>query len=329
MKRTVRSRISRAKSVGCLVIACLTAPLFASTGSHSFPRSARKTFNCSYGVELQLSSSNSAQGNLLLVEIHSPKAIAGLSAEWGGQKLLFWPDSRDEGTHQALLGVDLEKPPGNYNLEVTAAVENENARCTVPITIGAGRFATERLHVAKQFVQPNPVDIKRADRERNRLRELYASVTPERLWQGSFRLPLFGVRKSSNFGRRRILNGEPGSPHSGVDFPAAAGVPVHAAQRGRVVLAENLFFSGNTVLLDHGLGIYTFYGHFKSTAVAEGDLVEAGAILGRVGATGRATGPHLHWGLIVNGAKVNPLEIIKVLGPRKKIKATSKLRSAE
>jgi murein DD-endopeptidase MepM/ murein hydrolase activator NlpD len=243
--------------------------------------------------------------------------MAKLTAEWAGRNLLFWRDSLDESMYQALLGIDLQEPAGTYNLALTMEVENENVSCSVPLTVRAGRFATERLQVAKKFVEPNPSDIARADRERRRLRELYATVTPERLWQGGFRLPLAGVRKGGNFGRRRILNGEPGSPHSGVDFPAAAGVPVHAAQRGRVVLADNLFFSGNTVLLDHGLGVYSLYGHFESVAVAEGAMVEAGAVLGHVGASGRVTGPHLHWGLVVNGAKVNPLEIIRVLGPSK------------
>jgi murein DD-endopeptidase MepM/ murein hydrolase activator NlpD len=90
--------------------------------------------------------------------------------------------------------------------------------------------------------------------------------------------------------------------------------PVHAAQRGRVVLAEELFFSGNTVVVDHGLGIYTFYGHLSEIAVKEGDTVEAGAALGKVGATGRVTGPHLHWGLTVERARVNPLQIVRLLG---------------
>jgi murein DD-endopeptidase MepM/ murein hydrolase activator NlpD len=145
------------------------------------------------------------------------------------------------------------------------------------------------------------------------LREIYDRVTPERLWDGPFRVPLVGEYKGSNFGKRRVLNGHPGSPHGGVDFPAPTGTPVHAAQKGRVVLAEELYFAGNTVIVDHGLGIYTFYCHFSEIDAKVGDEVVAGTILGKVGATGRVTGPHLHWGLEVEHARVNALELVRVL----------------
>ena len=127
-------------------------------------------------------------------------------------------------------------------------------------------------------------------------------------------MPLDGVTTGGNFGKRRILNGQSGSPHGGVDFPATTGTPVHAPQRGQVVLAEELFFSGNTVVLDHGLGIYTLYAHLSEISVKVGDALETGAVLGKVGATGRVTGPHLHWGLTVEGARVNPLQIVELLG---------------
>jgi murein DD-endopeptidase MepM/ murein hydrolase activator NlpD len=170
------------------------------------------------------------------------------------------------------------------------------------------------LQVGKQFVEPSPEQIKRADEERQKLRDIFDRVTSERLWDGKFRIPLDGVTTGSNFGRRRILNGNPGSPHGGVDLPGAAGTPVHAAQRGRVVLAEELFFAGNTVVVDHGLGIYTFYGHLSEIDAKVGDALEASAVLGKVGATGRVTGPHLHWGLTVERARVNPLQIVTLLG---------------
>ena len=125
-------------------------------------------------------------------------------------------------------------------------------------------------------------------------------------------MPLDGVRTGTNFGRRRILNGQPRSPHSGLDLSAPAGTPVRAPQRGQVAFASELFFAGNTVILDHGLGLFTLYGHLESISVSLGDVVEPGATLGRVGSTGRATGPHLHWGMSVNAARVNPLGILRL-----------------
>jgi murein DD-endopeptidase MepM/ murein hydrolase activator NlpD len=194
----------------------------------------------------------------------------------------------------------------------------EQVTCGARVSVKAGAFAIERLRVGRQFVEPSPKDLERAEKEQQRLKELFGRVTPERLWQGSFQIPVDGVRAVKNFGRRRILNGQPGTPHSGEDFPAGAGALVHAAQRGRVVLAEELFFSGNTVVLDHGLGLYTFYGHLESIAVAEGDVVETGSLLGKVGATGLATGPHLHWGVRLNGARISPLGLVALLSDYEK-----------
>lgn len=110
------------------------------------------------------------------------------------------------------------------------------------------------------------------------------------------------------------MNGTPGSAHSGVDIPAVEGTPIHASQRGRVVLAENLYFAGNTVVIDHGLGVYTLYGHLKVIGVQAGETVAAGAVIGRVGATGRVTGPHLHWGLTLDDSRVNALDIVGLPG---------------
>ncbi len=140
-------------------------------------------------------------------------------------------------------------------------------------------------------MQPNPEDAKRAEEEGERLRALLLPRLQNGVMRtGAFRLPLPGNHTAKNFGRRRVLNGTPGSAHSGVDIPAVEGTPIHASQRGRVVLAENLYFAGNTVVIDHGLGVYTLYGHMKVIGVQAGETVAAGAVIGRVGATGRVTG---------------------------------------
>jgi murein DD-endopeptidase MepM/ murein hydrolase activator NlpD len=269
---------------------------------------------CDAGIKLQLSAPESSQGSLLLVEVKSEKQLVDLRGDWDGRSVPLWPAAGGEAVQKGLVGVDLEKAPGEYELKVTGqTASGEKVSCTARLEVKEGKFATEKLTVGKQFVEPSAEQIKRANEERQKLRDIFDRVTPERLWDGKFRIPLDGVTTGSNFGKRRILNGNPGSPHSGTDFPAPTGTPVHAAQRGRVVLAEKLFFSGNTVVMDHGLGVYTFYGHLSEIGVKVGDALDTGAVLGKVGATGRVTGPHLHWGLTVERARVNPLQIVKLL----------------
>jgi murein DD-endopeptidase MepM/ murein hydrolase activator NlpD len=269
---------------------------------------------CTPGTELRLSAPESSQGSLLLIELKSTQPLAEVKGDWGGRSVPLWRETSNDTERKGLVGVDLEKAPGEYELKITGqTASGEKISCKAMVQVKEGHFATEKLQVGKQFVEPSPEQIKRADEERQKLRDIYDRVTPERLWEGKFRIPLDGVTTGSNFGRRRILNGNPGSPHGGADLPGTTGTPVHAAQRGRVVLAEELFFAGNTVVVDHGLGIYTFYGHLSKIDVKMGDAVEAGAVLGKVGATGRVTGPHLHWGLTVEKARVNPLQLVKLL----------------
>jgi murein DD-endopeptidase MepM/ murein hydrolase activator NlpD len=308
---------------------------------------------CGSGGTLTLSSPESSQGSLLLLALRTPAPLSEVKGTWDGKEIPFWQEASatvrssqdgagdkiaaasavdqktadEKATNEqsanaksstewrALLGVDLEMKAGEYPLNVTAKAADSATgfTCGGGIAVKEGKFATESLRVAPNFVQPNAEQLARAEAERQRLRAIFATITPERLWTGSFRVPLDGVTTGGNFGKRRILNGTPGSPHSGVDFPALSGTPIYAAQRGRVVLAEPLYFSGNTVIIDHGLGLYTFYGHMESIDAKVGDLVETGALLGKVGATGRVTGPHLHWGLTLNRSRVNPLELVSLL----------------
>lgn len=275
---------------------------------------------CGNGVELRLSTPEAAQGTLVLAEVRSTSALSDVAGKWNGKDVPFWsgqekaPGNAGADARFALLGIDLEKPAGKYDLTVAAQTQaGEHVSCEATIGVSEGHFATESLTVKQQFVQPNPEQEARAKAEQQRLREIFDTVTPERLWKGPFRKPLDGDFKGSNFGKRRVLNGHPGTPHGGMDFPAPAGTPVHAAQSGRVVLAEDLYFSGGTVIVDHGLGIYTFYCHFSKIEAKVGEDVVAGTVLGAVGATGRVTGPHLHWALEVQRARVNPLDLLEVM----------------
>jgi murein DD-endopeptidase MepM/ murein hydrolase activator NlpD len=284
--------------------------------------SAAERPSCSGGLELRLTAPQASQGSLVLAEIRSRQPLREVTGKWNDRNVYFWKENAAPAAarsassadrRQALLGVDLEKPAGTYDLAVNGTTEaGAPASCTAKLMVVAGKFATERLTVEKQFVEPNQQQADRAKAEQQKLRELFDTITPERLWQGPFRMPLEGGVRGTNFGKRRVLNGQSRSPHTGADFPALTGTAVHATQAGRVVLAEELYFSGNTVIVDHGLGVYSLYGHLSAIDVNAGDNVKAGSVLGKVGATGRVTGPHLHWGMTVNRARVDPVRMVSL-----------------
>ena len=273
---------------------------------------APEAWACAEGIEVRFTPERPAQGSVVLVEVRATAPLEGLRGQWGGETVLFWSGDGAGGPLRALIGVDLSRLPGKALLKLTAERGGEPVECGVILPVAKTEFAVERLRVAKRFVELSQEDEERAEREGERLREILAVVSPVRLWAGGFVSPVGDVKASGNFGKRRILNNQPRSPHAGEDFPAPAGAPARAAQRGRVALAEDLFFSGQTVVLDHGLGLFTYYAHLGKIEVTEGELVEAGAVLGRVGATGRVTGAHLHWAARVGQARVNPLDLLAV-----------------
>ena len=267
--------------------------------------------SCGEGITLKLNAAIATQGSLLVAEVASTNIVPAITAEWDGRAIPVWSEGKNPTSLHALLGVDLEKAPGRYEWKISwEGADGKANTCSAQVTVHAGKFPTERLKVEKQFVQPDPEQQKRAEEDQKKMRAIYDTVTPEALWTGKFRLPLKEPATGGNFGRRRILNGEARSPHAGVDFPAPSGTPVFASQSGKVVLAEELYYSGNTIVINHGYGIYTLYAHLSEIGVHAGDAVEASSEIGKVGATGRVTGPHLHWGLTVEHARVNAMDIV-------------------
>jgi murein DD-endopeptidase MepM/ murein hydrolase activator NlpD len=277
------------------------------------PLPAQESIRCGERIEVRVSAQKPTQGSVVVVEVRSAMSMTELKGGWAGQTLRFWSSENSEGVYRALLGVDLERSAATFPLTMAATLSGgERIGCSLHLGVQDGQFLLEELEVPRRFVKLRPKDLERVRVESQRLQELFARVTPDRLWQGSFRLPVEGIEARGNFGRRRIMNQQPRAPHSGEDFSAPPGTPVLASERGRVALAQDLFFSGKTVILDHGLGLYTLYAHLESIAVEEGILVEAGALVGRSGATGRVTGAHLHWAARLNRARVNPVDLIKL-----------------
>jgi len=228
----------------------------------------------------------------------------------GDRPLVFFPYGE---AHAALVGIDLERAAGKIAWRV-GVIDAGGTRRDRPgsVVIRAGRFPVERLSLPNAMVDLDPETERRAEAEAARLRALYATSTPERLWQGRFARPVAGEGTWTGFGARRIINGQPRMPHSGADYAAGLGTAVVASNRGRVAMVGDFFFAGRLVVLDHGLGLYTLYFHLDRVDVAEGAAVERGQPIGTVGATGRATGPHLHWGAVLRQARVDPSGLLSL-----------------
>jgi murein DD-endopeptidase MepM/ murein hydrolase activator NlpD len=211
-----------------------------------------------------------------------------------------------------VVGIDLETKPGRYDVAIVVGAAGTN-RVTHLLTVRPKTFPTRRLTVDAAFVTPSPEATARIKDEADRLNRVWASSSATPLWSGPFVRPVPDAANSA-FGSRSVFNGEPRSPHGGADFSSAAGTPIRSPNAGRVVLAGDLYFTGNTVVIDHGAGLLSLFAHLRTITVRESDPVATGAVVGEVGATGRVTGPHLHWAVRLNGARVDPISLLSVLG---------------
>ena len=219
----------------------------------------------------------------------------------------------EDGSWRALVGIDLDQRPGRYLVEAEADLGSTVLRQSRALVVEPRKFPTRTLRVNPAFVNPSPAEMTRIRADQTFLADIYARPAPTRLWSAPFVRPVSGEANSS-FGSRSVFNGEPRSPHGGTDFLSPAGTPIKAPNAGRVVCARDLYFTGNTVIIDHGLGMFSMLAHLSRIDVKEGDTVIPSQIVGLVGATGRVTGPHLHWALSLNGARVDPLSALALLG---------------
>ena len=264
------------------------------------------------GVRVSVTPPNPQPGDVLLLQLSG--VPPDVRAEWDGRPLVLFPAASGWA---ALVGIDLEVRPGPVGWRVTrpSAAKNGGALAAGAVTVRARTFPTQQLTLPKGMVDLDAATLARVESERGELKAALAEVTPERLWRGPFRVPLEGGQPTGGFGLRRLINGQPRSPHTGYDWAAPSGTPVLAANAGRAALVTEHFFAGRHVVVDHGLGLFTLYYHLTETRVAAGDPVAAGQVIGTVGATGRVTGPHLHFAVLLGGARVDPEALLRLVPP--------------
>lgn len=219
---------------------------------------------------------------------------------------------RGDGNWLAVVGIPLATKPGQQTLRVytgTGGVSGKNDgsnRAEVRFDVTDKHYRTQKLTIKNQRqVTPDPDDLKRIAAEQARSNAALSLFTTTGSPSLTLASPVTGIR-SDSYGSRRIFNGQPRNPHTGMDIAAATGTPIYAPAAGKVVEAGNFFFNGNTLYIDHGYGLVTMYCHLSSLAVQAGATVKQGDLIGKVGATGRVTGPHLHWGVALNRAMVDP-----------------------
>jgi hypothetical protein len=252
-------------------------------------------------------------GDVLHLAAAVPASASAVTATWHEREVPFVRDA--DGVWRALLGIDVAAKSGPASLTVGVVVPGSaRLASTHTITVSPKAVRTRRIRVNPKFVTPPKSALPRIEQETALLNALFRRASPERFWAPDAVRPVEGVAVSG-FGVRSILNGLPRGPHNGLDLAAVTGTPVSAPTPGVVAFAREFYFSGNTVIVDHGHGLLSTLAHLSVIDVKEGERVAKGTLLGKVGATGRVTGPHLHWAVRLHGDRVDPLKLLEALAP--------------
>ncbi len=263
------------------------------------------------GIQLKIKGLEEGivQGDVVLVSVTSSVKLTSLSALFEDKKLSLI--SFDGINYSTLFGIDMDKKPGEYSIRFKASSPNNDVVRETEFTVLPRKYRVEKLSLPEKMVAPDPATLRRTKREGLMLRNVFVKNKKTRFWNGEFMLPVDGT-VTNNFGARRILNGVKKNPHTGVDVKAFKGKKVVSPNAGRVALVDNLYYGGKTVIIDHGQGLYTSYMHLSKILVNHGEEVKKGETIGLVGATGRATGPHLHWSARLNYARVDPVSLLEL-----------------
>jgi hypothetical protein len=262
------------------------------------------------GIDGQLSGK---QGEIVLVRVPADQHVTAVTGRFLNRKIPFFQDALvgTAPSYVGLVGVDLQDAPGTHELILDMVSATSHRRLSYNVLVIKEKRAVQRLTLPKDKVDLDDESLVRVKAEQAEIRTVLEAVSERRLWGSDFLRPVEGPITGA-FGRQRIINGQAKNPHNGEDIAAPLGADVVAMNDGVVCLTADHFFSGKGIFVDHGLGLYSMYFHLSEVSVKEGDVVRRGQVIGKVGASGRATGPHLHWGVNMNGARVDPLSLIKL-----------------
>ena len=266
------------------------------------------TLPASKGLDGQYSGK---QGQVLVVKVKGEEQATEVKGRFLSRTIPFFREFRpgEPAGYIGLLGIDMQDEPGTYELAVEVKQGEQAKQLSFNVLVAKENFAVEHLKLPKEKVDLNEKSVARWKDEQQLVQQALAENSRLKLWHSNFVEPVNGKR-TGIFGSVRIMNGKPRNPHNGEDIGAPLGADVAATNDGIVRITVDHIFSGKGVFVDHGLGFYTMYFHLSEVLVKDGDLVKVGQIIGKVGATGRATGPHLHWGVKLNGARVNPYSLL-------------------
>jgi murein DD-endopeptidase MepM/ murein hydrolase activator NlpD len=251
------------------------------------------------------------QGQVLLVKVKGEEQATEVKGTFLNRVIPFFREFRpgEPAGHIGLLGIDMQDEPGAYEFAVEVKEGEQAKQLSFNILVAKEQFTVEHLTLPKAKVDLDEKTTARWKAEQEQVKQSLAENSRLKLWHSHFVEPVAGKR-TGIFGSVRIMNGKPRNPHNGEDIGAPVGTEVAATNDGTIRITVDHVFSGKGVFIDHGLGFYTMYFHLSEVLVKDGDVVTAGQVIGKVGATGRATGPHLHWGVKINGARVNPYSLL-------------------
>ncbi|MBI4925498.1 MAG: M23 family metallopeptidase [Bdellovibrio sp.] len=261
--------------------------------------------------DISISKNKIANGSLFWITYQINDKATLKSVIFENNEVPFFLDPKSRSTYFSFIGIPYGHAEGKSSILVKLQENEQEKTLTFPLTILKGDYLSETLTVDPKHVEPSPKDLARIKREANEIALIYKNILSEKFWGGLFVFPMKS-EFTSVYGTKRIFNGSLQSYHNGADFKANEGTPVYASQAGRVDLSKDLFLSGNTVLINHGWGIFTVYAHLEKLNVKKGQQVRAYELIGLSGKTGRVSGPHLHWGVVVNRVKINPLDLLGV-----------------